>query len=112
MTTESGRTYYVPVTPAAVPEPPPKSNSQRYDEAMAWMESSRQTQRQLDQQQYAQQTGRQVIADGHRSDRCRSIENARAAIHAAMRRPYDHQLGEYYRERLRENHAQRMAAQC
>lgn len=25
---------------------------------------------------------------------------------------YDHQLGEYYRERLRENHAQRMAAQC
>lgn len=112
VTTASGRSYYAPLPP---PEPAvrEKSNVERYDEALAWMESSRRTQRRIDDQQYSRNGAHQVINDGgYKSRRCRQIDEARENIHEAMRRPYGNQLGEWYRGQLRDNHNARIAARC
>lgn len=105
--------YYYYEQPTPQPQRPQKSASQRYDEAIAIMQESRQIQRQIDG---PRSVGGAVIVNPGRhpkdSAQCRSLQEQKDWIDARMRRPYTITDGEVLRDRLREIFKEQCRARC
>ncbi len=93
--------------------PPEKSVMQRQAEALAIMQQSRSIQRETDRQEYSRSGAGQVVSgNSQKRGLCQQIEAERDRIHARMRQLYTIPEGEYLRQKLRDNHDQRIRFGC
>lgn len=99
ITTESGRTYYVPPSAPRQYEHDEPSVTEQYERASQIMEDSRNIQRQIDRKNYGG-TGVINTESGPNSYECQSIKRAKEQLDERMRR---YGYGNAQAEQLHEN---------